>query len=52
MLYHLTVSSISTAREQVDVPALLGLEYIEARVDGNASRSQGEDAYAFEVWRG
>jgi hypothetical protein len=52
MLYHLNASSMSTARGQVDVPAMLGLEYTEARVEGNASRLQSEDAYAIEVWRG
>jgi hypothetical protein len=52
MLYQLTVSSMSAAREQVDVPALLGFEYIEGKVDGYVMESQSEDAYAFEVWRG
>jgi hypothetical protein len=52
MLYQLTVSSILTARDQNDVPAFSGIEYIERKSGGYAMELQSEDAYAFEVWRG
>jgi hypothetical protein len=47
MLHQLTVSSVSTAREQNDVPAFFCLEYIDWKIGGYPSNALSEDALAF-----